>query len=202
VRRFVNAGGNGLEGAIVVDAPPRRKLTFDEYQQMGELGILHEDERIELLDGELYEMTPIGDDHIGDVNSLNFIFSQRLGSRALVSVQNPIRLSDFSAPQPDVTVLRWRDDFYRKGTARPEDVLLLVEVARSSLDYDRRTKLPRYAAAGIGEVWIVNLVDEQIEVYRSPVRDQYTLRSIHRRGETVSPLGFPDVTIRVEEVLG
>lgn len=186
----------------MVYAPPRRKLTVDEYRQMGELGILHEDERVELLDGELYEMAPIGDDHVGDVISLDFFLNQRLRGRAFVSVQNPIRLSDFSAPQPDVTVLRPRDDFYRAGTARPEDVLLLIEVARSSLDYDRRTKLPRYAAAGIIEVWIVNLVDEQIEVYRSPSGEQYMVRSVHRRGEVVSPLAFPDVTIRVAEILG
>jgi Uma2 family endonuclease len=186
----------------VVDTPPRRKLTADEYQRMGEAGIFDEDERVELLGGELYEMTPIGDDHIGDIITLTEIFSEGLGRRAHVSVQNPIRLSEHSEPQPDVALLRRRDDRYRTGKARPEDVFLLVEVARTSLDYDRHTKLPLYAAAGIAEVWIVNLIDEQIEVYRQPRRDGYTYHSVHSRGETVTPLAFPDLIIAVGEILG
>lgn len=186
----------------MVFAPPKRKLTADEYQRMGEAGIFHEDERIELLDGEMYEMAPIGDDHIGDVNSLTYFFSLRLGGRALVSVQNPIRLSDSSEPQPDVVLLRPRDDFYRRGKARPEDILLLVEVARSSLEYDRLLKLPRYAAAGIVEVWIVNLIDERVEVYREPSGDTYTVQRQYSRGDTVAPAALPDVAIGVDEILG
>ena len=186
----------------MVYAPSRRKLTVDEYHRMGESGILHEDERVELLDGELYEMAPIGDDHIGGVISLEYFFGQRLGGRAFVSTQNPIRLSGYSEPEPDIVLLRLREDFYRTGKARPEDVLLLVEVAASSLDYDRTTKLPRYAAAGIPEVWIVNLVEERIEVYRQPAGDGYALHSVHVRGDTVAPAAFPDVTLRVEEILG
>ena len=186
----------------MVYAPPRRKLTVDEYQRMGESGIFHEDERVELLDGELYEMTPLGDDHIGGVISLDFPLNQRLAGRALVSVQNPIRLSKFSEPEPDVVVLRFRPDFYRSGKARPEDIFLLIEVAESSLDYDRTTKLPRYAAAGVREVWIANLVDEQLEGYRDPAGDRYATSSIHRRGDTLAPLAFPDLVLSVEEILG
>ncbi|MGI8553407.1 MAG: Uma2 family endonuclease [Dehalococcoidia bacterium] len=186
----------------MVYAPPKRKLTADEYQCMGQHGIIGEDERVELLDGELYLMPPIGDGHIGDVNSLDFHFNRRLGNRAIVSVQNPIRLSDFSEPEPDITILRFRPDFYRKGKARPEDVLLLVEVAESSLAYDRLTKLPRYASAGIPEVWIVNLVDDRVEVYRDPTADGYRSHTVHGRGETLTPLALPDVSIRVEEILG
>ena len=186
----------------MVYAPPRRKLTADEYQRMGEAGIFHEDDRVELLDGELYEMPPIGDDHIGDVISLTRIFSRGVGVRALVSVQNPIRLSDHSEPEPDFALLRPREDSYRTGKARPEDILLLVEVAASSLEYDRETKLPRYAAAGIVEVWIVNLVDEQVEVYRQPSGTEYLSRRIHRRGDRLSPVSFPDLIVRVEEILG
>ncbi len=169
---------------------------------MGALGILHEDERVELLDGELYEMTPIGDGHIGGVNSMNFFFGQRLGGRAIVSVQNPVRLSDFSEPQPDIALLRPRPDFYRTGKARPEDVLLLVEVADSSLDYDRLTKLPRYAAAGIVEVWIVNLVARRVEVYRDPTADGYATHTDHGRGHTLTPAALPDLAILVEEITG
>ena len=185
----------------MVYAPTRRKLTVYEYQRMGEAGILHEDERVELLDGEIFEMPPIGDGHIGRINRLTFIFVRRIGDRAVVSVQNRIRLSDYSEPQPDLVVLRPRADFYGTGKAQPDDVLLLVEVAERSLTYDRTTKLPRYAAAVIREVCIVNLIEEHIEVYRDPAGDIYKTRTIHRRSDTLSPLALPDLIIRVEEIL-
>jgi Uma2 family endonuclease len=195
------AQGECSEDRDMVYAPPKRKLTVDEYQRMGEAGIFHEDDRVELLDGELYEMTPIGDDHIGNVIDLTQLFVIRLGGRALVSIQNPIQLSDYSEPQPDVVLLRPRADSYRKGKARPADVLLLIEVARTSLDYDRMTKLPRYAAAGIVEVWIVNLVNEQVEVYRLPSIDEYSAHSVFGRGEVLAPAALPDVAIGVDEIL-
>jgi Uma2 family endonuclease len=183
-------------------APVKRKLTVTDYHRMGEAGIITEDERVELLDGELYEMAPIGDDHIGGVNSLNYVLNRRTGDRALVSVQNPIRLSDYSEPEPDIVLLRPRADFYRTAKARPEDVLLIIEVAYSSLEYDRETKLPRYAAAGIAESWLVNLVDQRVEVHRAPVHGRYMAVSIHERGETLHPLALPDIAITVDEILG
>lgn len=183
-------------------APAKRKLSVDDYARMGEAGILTEDDRVELIDGELYEMPPIGDGHIGGVNRFNYFFNQRLGGRAIVSVQNPIRLSDYSEPEPDIAVLLPRADFYDSGKAQPEDVLLLIEVADSSLAYDRQTKLPRYAAAGIAEVWIVNLVDQLIEVYRDPHGDAYAARTVHARGESLSPILLPSVVIGVAEILG
>ena len=149
----------------MVFAPAKRKLTVDEYNRMGEAGILGPDERVELLDGELYTMAPIGEGHIGGVIGLTFLFNRHLLGRALVSVQNPVRLSNVSEPEPDLVLLQPRDDFYRTMKPRPEDVLLLVEVADSSLAHDRDTKLPQYAAAGIPEAWLVNLVDRRIEVY-------------------------------------
>jgi Uma2 family endonuclease len=181
---------------------PKHKLTADEYQRMGEAGILHEDDRVELLDGEIYDMPPIGDGHVGRVNALNFLLGQRLRDRVIVAVQNPIRLSDFSEPQPDIALLRPRADFYGTSKARPEDVLLLIEVAQSSVDYDRVLKLPRYAADGILEVWIVNLVDDRVEVYRDPAGDGYRTRTVHARGESLYPAALPDLTIRVDEILG
>ncbi len=185
-----------------VYALPKRRLTVDEYHRMGDAGIFLQDERVELLDGELYEMCPIGDGHIGKVNRANFLFGQRLGGRAVVSVQNPIRLSDYAEPEPDIALLRPRADFYETGKARPEDVLLLVEIADTSLNYDRLTKLPRYAAAGIVEVWIVNLLDEQIEVYRDPAAGGYATHTIHVRGDALTPVALPDIAIGVEEILG
>jgi Uma2 family endonuclease len=186
----------------MVFVPTKRKLTADEYERMGECGILHEDERVELIDGEIVEMPPIGDDHIGRVISLEYWFGQRLAGRAFVSTQNPIRLSDYSEPQPDMVLLRPREDFYGTSKARPEDIVLLVEVAQSSLEYDWLVKLPRYAAAGIVEVWLVNLIDRCIEVYRDPGADGYATQTVHRRGDTLAPAAFPDLIIRVEEILG
>lgn len=183
-------------------APSKRRLTVDEYQRMGELGILDRDERVELLDGELYSMAPIGDAHSGRVIRLTVVFTRRLGDRVLVSVQNPVRLSDMSEPQPDIAVLRPRPDFYETAKPQATDVLLIVEIAESSLDYDRTTKLPRYAAAGIPEAWIVNLVDDQIEVYRKPAHDGYRPREIFIRGDTLTLLTFPSIAIRVDELLG
>lgn len=181
---------------------PRRKLTADEYQRMGEAGIFGEDERVELLDGELYAMPPIGDDHVGRIISLDYFLNRRVGERAFVSIQNPIRLSDYSEPEPDVALLRPRDDFYGGGRIQPQDILLLIEVARSSLDFDRLEKLPRYAAAGIIEVWIANLVARRIEVYREPRGDCYAFTQILGPGEFVSPVTLPDVVLGVDEILG
>jgi Uma2 family endonuclease len=183
-------------------APPHWKLTVDEFERMGEVGIFHEDDRVELLDGELYEMTPIGDDHIGTVNDATSLFVRRLGERAIVSPQNPIRLSDNSEPQPDLAILRPREDRYRRGKAQPEDVLLVIEVAHTSLEYDRQIKLPRYAAAGIVEVWVANLVDERIESYRDPAGGVYRTMTIHLRGESLAPAALPNITVRIDEILG
>lgn len=191
-----------MEGRTVVYTPPKRKLTVAEYERMGEAGVFHEDDRVELLDGELYEMPPIGDDHMGTVNWLTNVLIRRLSGRVVVSTQNPIRLSDYSEPQPDVAILRPRADFYRSGKPRPDEVLLLIEVARSSVDFDRLSKLPRYAAAGIVEVWIVNLADDHVEVYRHPTEGSYATRTVHVRGDTLVPLALPDLALGVDEVLG
>jgi Uma2 family endonuclease len=186
----------------VVYAPPKRKLTVDEYDRMGEAGILHEDDRVELLDGELYEMTPIGDAHAGAVNYLSSELFVSLGRRVLVGTQNPVQLSDYSEPEPDITVLRPRADYYRTAKPRPDDILLLIEVADTSIDYDRTTKLPRYAAAGIVEVWIVNLGEDRVEVYRDPIGNRYGTQMVFVRGESVAPLALPDLVLRVDEILG
>lgn len=186
----------------MVYAPPRHKLTVEQYYAMGDAGILGRDDRVELLDGELFEMETVGDDHVGGVISLEFFFGYRLQGRALVSTQNPVRLSDYSEPEPDLVLLRPRPDFYRTAKPRPEDVLLIVEVSHSSLDYDRLEKLPRYAAAGIAELWIVNLIAEQIEVYRDPTASGYATTAIYRRGATLAPAAFPDVVLSVVEIIG
>ncbi len=133
----------------------RRRFTVHDYHRMGEAGILHEDDRVELIEGELVEMAAIGTRHLTCVNGLTRMLVRGVGDEAIVSVQNPVRLDEHSEPQPDLTVLRMRD--YRESLPVPEDVLLLIEVSDTTLAYDRGVKLPLYARSGIREVWIVDL---------------------------------------------
>jgi Uma2 family endonuclease len=190
------------DGPAAVAAPQRWKFTVKEFQRMAEVGILREDARVELLEGELFAMPPTGDWHNGSVNAFNWRFGTRVGGRAMVQVQGALRLSPHSAPQPDILVLRFRADFYRSALPRPEDVLLLVEVSDSSLAYDRDTKLPLYARAGISDVWIANRQQMQLEVYRDPEGDRYRSVTVVERDGEVAPLAFPDLTIRVADILG
>jgi len=179
----------------------RRTYTVDEFDRMGEVGILSEDDRVELIEGEIVEMAAIGRRHMAVVNRLNAIFTRRAGDDAIISVQNPIHIDDRFEPQPDIAILRYRSDFYEDSRPMPVDVLLLVEVADSSLDFDRTTKLPSYARAGISETWIVNLVDDVIEVYADPVGGAYTdTRRIERDG-VIRPRRLPDITVPASDIL-
>lgn len=179
----------------------RHRFTLDDWRQMVDAGVFREDRRLELLDGEIYDMTPIGSSHHGVVNFLTRFWTSRLGTQAVVSVQGPVTAPPRSEPQPDVAVLRDRADFYRTAHADPDDTLLVIEVADSSLDYDR-AKLRFYAEAGMREVWIVNLQDEQVEIYRTPRGSTYDVVRTVTRGESASCLAFPDVTLSVNDVLG
>jgi Uma2 family endonuclease len=158
----------------------RRPLTVAEYHRMGEVGILTEDDRVELIEGELVAMSPIGSVHAGTSNTLTRRLVQVVGDRGIVAVGNPVQLDDLSEPQPDFTVLKPRDDDYRRATPRPHEVLLIIEVADSSLAYDRNVKRSLYARHGIPEFWIVNLVAGEVEVCRGPQGEQYT--SVSRIG--------------------
>src|ERR671938_544657 len=135
----------------------KRCFSVDEYYRMGEAGILTEDDRVELIEGEIIEMSPIGSRHAACVNRLNTLLGRHLRQTAIVSVQNPIRLDAYSEPEPDVALLRPRADYYESGHPTPADALLIVEVADTSADYDRIIKLPLYAKAGIPEAWLVDL---------------------------------------------
>jgi Uma2 family endonuclease len=178
----------------------RRRLTADEYQKMGEVGILRADERVELIEGELVAMSPIGSRHIGCVVILTKWFGDRVGDRAYVSVQNSLRLSEDSEPEPDIVLLRPRADRYRDSLPRPEDVLLIVEVADSSLAYDRDTKMRLYARAGIPEAWLMDVDGERIVVCRGPTPDGYAEVTEHRQGARLRPLAFPDLELTWEDV--
>ena len=179
--------------------PKRRLFTTDEYHRMGEVGILGPDERLELIDGVIYIMSPIGDRHYITVNLFTRLLVIALGIRAVVSIQNPVKLAPIQEPEPDVVVLR--AEAIRSGVPTPADVLLVIEVADSTLRMDRGRKLVRYAHAGIPEYWIVNLRTDQIEVYREPFGDGYRESRVARRGERVSLLAFPDVEFVVDDVL-
>lgn len=178
----------------------RRRFDVDDYHRMARAGILPEDDRVELLDGEIVRMTPIGSRHASCVERLCRMLMQRVGDRAWVRIQNPVRLGPYSEPEPDVALLRLRADDYALEHPAAEDTLLVIEIAESSLDIDRTIKLPLYAAAGIGEVWIVDLSTDRIELYRRPREGAYESRRAATSG-TVSPLAFPDLEIAIEEIV-
>lgn len=184
----------------MIAAPPRR-FTVAEYHQLAEVGVLHEDERVELLNGVIVNMMPIGPFHGGSVNRLIRMF-ERLGrDRWVTSAQSPVHLGEHSEPQPDLLLLLPRDDFYVEAHPRPEDVFLLIEVSDSTLLIDREEKLPIYARAGIPEVWIVNLPERVIEVYLDPARGEYAQpRRVDADGK-LAPAAFPDAVIDTAALL-
>jgi Uma2 family endonuclease len=178
----------------------RRRFTVHDYHRMGEAGILHEDDRVELIEGEIVEMAAIGTTHFTCVNALTRLLVRGVGDEAIVSVQNPARLDEHSEPQPDLTVLRVRD--YRESLPMPEDVLLLIEVSDTTLRYDRGVKLPLYARAGVREVWIVDLVGETIERHTDPSGTGYRQFERSQRGEKIESAALPKLAFRVDAVLG
>ncbi len=169
---------------------------------MAEAGILHEDDRLELIKGEIVEMAPIGSNHAGRVKRMNNLLSQVVGNAAIIGVQDPIHLWDDTEPEPDLTLLRPREDFYTQSHPTPEDILLVVEVADSSRDYDRQVKVPMYAEAGIVETWVVDLVSETIEVYRQPTPEGYRQTVILGREDRLSPAALPDLELELSQLLG
>ena len=169
---------------------------------MGRAGILQEDERVELLGGEIIVMAAIGNRHAACVLRLTNTFTAaRLERRALVQVQNPVAADPYSEPQPDLMLLAHRDDYYDFGHPGPAEVLLLVEVAASSLDYDRHTKVPFYATREIREVWIVDLEHDRIEAYIEPEGGRYRSQRRYVPGETITPSALPDLTVAVAALI-
>jgi Uma2 family endonuclease len=174
---------------------PRHRITVDEYYRMAEVGLLAPDARVELIEGEIIDMPPIGSSHGGVVNRLNRLLVQAIGDRAIVSVQNPVRLSRSSEPQPDLAVLRPRADFYEAAHPNPPDTLLIIEVSQTTFRYDRQIKVPLYARNGVPEVWLIELPAGRIHFFRSPADGQYAeTASIDEPGVTAIA-SLPDVTI-------
>ena len=182
--------------------PTRRRISVDEYYAMAEAGILSPDERVELIDGEIITMSPIGPEHGASVDTGNYFLVSLLGRRAIVRVQGNIRLDEYNEPQPDFALLKWREDFYRNDIPGPDDALLIVEVSDSSLSYDRNIKLALYAQFSIPEVWIANISDRVVETYADPVDGEYTVSRVYSLGEMVSPAAFNDVEIPVSRFIG
>jgi len=182
--------------------PVRHRFTLEEYHRMGEAGIFHEDSRVELIEGDVVHMCPIGMKHIGGVNRLTALFTRRLGSRAVVSVQNPMVLDDFSEPQPDLTILAFRSDYYEGARPHASDTLLAIEVADSSLSYDRRIKANLYARKHVRELWIVDVAGKALEVYRRPSANGYREHQRLTRGRRIAMASFPRIFFRVSEILG
>jgi Uma2 family endonuclease len=180
----------------------RYRFSRDEYHRMAQTGILKPDVDVELIDGEIVEMNPIGRRHIGTVDRLADIFVPSVRGHAIVRIQSPIALGEYGEPEPDLVLLRYRADFYTESDETPEDMLLVIEVAETSERYDRRTKGPLYARFGIPELWIVDLTRSRITRYLDPTSEGYTTTRIYRRGESLSPLAFPDLLIPVVDVLG
>jgi Uma2 family endonuclease len=182
--------------------PARKVFSVKEYEELIDSGFFVGKKRVELIEGELIEKMTQGDPHIGCINRLNWFFTRNLNDDCLVSVQNAMVVNPYSAPEPDIAILNFRKDFYSTGKAKPEDVLLVIEVSDSTVRYDRQTKMPLYARAGIEEAWLVNLPRKILEVYRSPRNGKYEVVQKLLRDESVAPLKFPEITLKVKDIIG
>jgi Uma2 family endonuclease len=179
----------------------RHRLTVQDYHRMGEVGIFAPDARVELIDGEIIDMPPIGSRHAGKVKFLLNRLTPAVAGRAIVAVQDPLILGSDTEPQPDLMLLRPRPDFYQTSHPHAADALLVVEVAESSLAYDREVKLPRYARQGIPEAWLIDVERNEISVHRKPTPEGY--REVTRLGPPyrIAPVTIPDIELNLEEVL-
>jgi len=180
--------------------PSHRRFTVNDYHRMTEVGILTEDDRVELIDGEIVEMTPVGGRHVACVGRLTRLLIQRLGEDVVVNIQSPVQLGECEEPEPDAVVVRARK--YGDDLPGARDVLLLIEVSDTSLSYDRARKLPLYARAGIPESWLVDLQGEAIERHTNPVGGAYRVTMRVGRGEEIASQAVPGLVLRADEVLG
>jgi len=198
---YRHEGTHALAEEIMMStAIERYQFTVADYERMAAIGILSEDDRVELIAGEIVRMSPIGNRHVGCVNYLTDLLTEVVRQEAVVSVRNPIRLSDNSQPLPDIALVR-RQTFARTIPTASE-ALLVIEVADSSREYDRKTKLPRYATAGILEAWLVDLDADTIERYTEPREGRYRVAVFAMRGDSLTATVLPALTVAVDAVLG
>ncbi len=181
--------------------PTQRPFSVGDYRRMADAGVIGPDERLELVEGEIIRMNPIGRPHANCVNRLTRLFVSGLGERAIVQIQNPVRLGDLTEVQPDVSVIRSGWD--ERDHPGPTDIVLLIEVADSSLRFDREVKVPLYSRAGIDEVWLVDLAGRAVEVYRRAAgATGFDAPALLAPGDTVAVPGFPDVALEVSDLVG
>ena len=182
--------------------PQKRPFTVGEYYRMAETDILTEEDRVELIAGQIVAMSPIGSHHAACVKRLNVLMGKMVGDSMLIGVQDPITLDAYSSPEPDLVLLRPRADFYAEAHPSAVDVLLAVEVSDTSADYDREVKLPLYAQAGLPEVWLIDLQKSRIEVYARPQGDAYQQRVEVTADATFTSLTIPQLALAAADVLG
>lgn len=179
---------------------PHHRFTVDEYERMAEVGILTEDDHVELIHGEIITMSPVGPRHVDSVAILSRLLTFAVPDDVLVLVQSPIRLPDTTEPEPDIALVHFAR--YRRTLPEPSDVFVLIEVSDSTCEYDRNTKLPLYAAAGIPEAWLVDIAADRVERHTEPAADGYQLIRHFGRGTVVESVAIPMLAISVDEILG
>jgi Uma2 family endonuclease len=184
------------------DQLPRQRITVEEYYRMAEAGLLKSDARVELIEGEVIEMAPMGSPHGGTITQLLYLLSSGLGHSAQVRVQMPLRLDDYSEPEPDLAVVLPRKDFYRERHPGSTDTLLVIEVSGSSLQRDRNVKIPLYARHGVPEVWIVDLEHDQLHFYRLPRSGDYTDVSFTAKPGVTALSVLPGVAVDLSDLFG
>ena len=180
----------------------KKLFTVDEYYQMAEAGILKPEDRVELIEGEIIQMSPIGNRHAGCVNRATDLFTFLFRGKAVVTVQNPVRLNIYNEPQPDLVLAKPRADYYASKHPTGEDTFLVLEVADTALRKDRKVKLPIYARLGVPEVWIEDLKHDLILVFRDRADTGYKKSLTFRPGDSLSAAAFPEITFKVEDLLG
>lgn len=180
--------------------PHPKRFTRDVYHKMAESAIFQESDRLELIRGEIIEMSPVGTRHASCVNKLNQLLAKKLPTETIVSVQNPIVLTNNSEPQPDLVILKYRPDFYANEHPHPEDILLLIEVSDSSIEYDQNVKIPLYAENKISEVWLVNLNDNCVEIYQKPYQNYYQNIQKLSAINIISLSNFSEIEIKISEL--
>lgn len=188
--------------AIKPPVPRQMPITVEIYHLMAERGAFHPDDRVELVGGKLFDMSPIGSLHARCVKFLNHFLSNKLGNEAIISVQDPIILDDESEPQPDIAVLNFRDDYYKSELPSAADVRLLIEVADTSVEFDRTVKFERYAATGVPESWLIDLLNDRVEVHFAPQGSAYSRANIYQRGENAVSQTISVISIPVDDILG
>jgi Uma2 family endonuclease len=182
-------------------ATSRRRFTADEYQQMGRAGILREDDRVELIDGEVVSKMTIGPRHNAATNRITRLFVTLAGDAAIVQVQGSVRLDFYTEPEPDVVLLRPRADFYESALPGPSDILLVVEVAQASIDYDRGVKAALYARLGVAEYWLVDLNDNVVTRYAEPADGRYRSVAPFGAGAPFAPHLLPALSVSIDQLL-